>query len=221
MLNDNMSFIEARDKSESEILKIFSIEYESAKSFTEMDITENDKNSSILLAISCILQRSQTTGQLSEMISTISLDIKEDGILDNQTIKDSILQHNQDIEPWRVKKIKENLLSRYTSLGLTGINIPDFEYYMDYNNDGEIDGKNLENTLEQVYESNITESFFEIIANTKDMIFTRSASFGMLDTFEIKIIDKSSSNLLRTFECTSDSNYDSSTKTCWYGRRGL
>lgn len=89
-----------------------------------MDMSKGDNSNAILIAISAILQGNNSVAELSELISKIILDIKEDGILDGRYL--NILKNNS--EALNLFEIRENLENRYRALGLN-ITIPYFEKY--------------------------------------------------------------------------------------------
>ena len=87
-----------------------------------LDITQAGSGNAKLLAISAILQGDRTVGQLSELFANISTDITTDGVLNDTSIQQVLLQsaYNLDLE-----EIRSNLEARYISLGLS-VTIPDF-----------------------------------------------------------------------------------------------
>lgn len=150
--SDNMSFSEAKLQAEEEILSIFSIDLESS-SFSSMDITKEGKSNAILLAITTILQINNSEAQLSELISLINIDIKEDGLLNSQTIVDEISTNATIIN---TNSVISNLESRYDTLGIT-VNIPDFYDYIDSDNDGILNGDEIYD-----YHDNQTSSDYQL-----------------------------------------------------------
>ena len=117
MANDKKSYDEAKRIAEEEILRVFFIGANEIDSFEEVDLSTAVKESSILLAISCILQNDNTEASLSELINKISSDLEPDGILDNAStvvaLKLSAMTFNED----KVNQITANLENRYLSLG--------------------------------------------------------------------------------------------------------
>ena len=91
-----------------------------------MDISSSGEDNAILLAISCILQGYRTESELSELISDISLDIKNDGILNDALLGSSIINHAIYLD---TIKIKTNLQNRYSSIG-SNYSIPPFGKYI-------------------------------------------------------------------------------------------
>ncbi|MHA1642061.1 MAG: outer membrane protein assembly factor BamB family protein, partial [Promethearchaeota archaeon] len=135
ILNQGMSFDDAKKQAEQEVLKIFKIPesiIENITLFEKMDICKEGISNAILLAASAILQGNNTVGELSELIAKISADIKTDGSLDDPTYVDQL---NENARQLNFAKIRNNLIQRYEYLGLH-VNIPKFEDYVDVDGDG-------------------------------------------------------------------------------------
>ena len=132
ILEEGKTFVQASQQAETEILSIFNINTSNLLSFNHMDISQAGESNAILLAISVILQNGNSVAELSELISKISLDIKEDGIINDQNITQTILNNGKIVN---LATIRKNIEDRYTSLGLT-VDIPKFEDYIDSDGDG-------------------------------------------------------------------------------------
>ncbi len=138
LINEGKTFTEARLQAETEVLKIFHIpeeEIEKANNFDEMDIVEEGNSNAILLAISVVLQGSNTVPKLIILLSEISEDISEDGTLDNGDILDALRENAMNLDADDLQTIRSNLKERYESMGPT-ITVPPFEDYMDSDGDG-------------------------------------------------------------------------------------
>ncbi len=134
--NEGLTFTEARTQAEIEVLSIFNISGDNISTFDQMDISQEGESNAVLLAVSVILQDDNTVAQLSEIISKINLDIKEDGTLDNSTYIDEIKNNSMNLN---LDAVRANLGNRYKSLGLT-VTIPGFEAYVDSDGDGILNG---------------------------------------------------------------------------------
>jgi hypothetical protein len=131
--NKALSFTAAKTQAEAELLAVFNIKnIANVAVFETMDISKVGESNAILLAISCILQRTNTVAQLSELISKISVDLESDGTLDSATTKAAIANYSSD---FTVAKVTTNLSKRYSDLGLSSIAVPDFGPYLDDDND--------------------------------------------------------------------------------------
>lgn len=123
---EGLTFDNAQIKAKEEVLTIFKITNTSSISdFDKMDLSKNTESDAILIAISSILQGENSVAELSELISKIILDIKEDGILDSLETINKLTENSKKLSLF---KIRENLENRYNSLGLN-ISIPLFEKY--------------------------------------------------------------------------------------------
>ncbi|MBN2080418.1 MAG: hypothetical protein JW838_15715 [Spirochaetes bacterium] len=123
---EGKSFTLARKQAHEEVLAIFNIA-DSTVSFERMDISETGDANAMLLAISASFQGDNSVAELSELIAHVSLDIREDGILDNQAYLDEITGNAFTLDCFLVG---EDLKNRYISLGLPMPNIPDMEPVM-------------------------------------------------------------------------------------------
>lgn len=122
---NGLSFDDAQKQAEAEILKIFGIAEDGIVGFNQMDISKEGKSNAILLAISSILQGNNSEAELSELISKIIIDIKEDGTLDDIKILSNLKLNAKYLNLFG---IRANLENRYNNLGLK-VAVPDFEYY--------------------------------------------------------------------------------------------
>jgi len=120
------SFSEAKKIAQAEVLAIFGIEKSDIASSETLDISIENEDNAILIAISIILQGNRTSGQLTELLANITTDIRDDGILNNQDIHEGLRNSavNLDLEAIRI-----NLENRYQELDIEA-SIPEFESYV-------------------------------------------------------------------------------------------
>ncbi|NOR44439.1 MAG: SUMF1/EgtB/PvdO family nonheme iron enzyme [Candidatus Delongbacteria bacterium] len=116
----------AKEQAQIEILSIFSIHEADVEDFEKMDISQNRISDAILLAISVVLQGSNSVSELSLLISTIIEDIKEDGILNDAGSNLEIYNNAKNLI---LPDVRNNIETRYDDLGLT-LTVPDFEKYV-------------------------------------------------------------------------------------------
>ncbi|HEY3371379.1 MAG TPA: fibrobacter succinogenes major paralogous domain-containing protein [Prolixibacteraceae bacterium] len=126
LLSNGSSFSDAKAKAQLEILSFFEMGKTSMTESEGLDITQLGDDNARLLAISVILQGSLTVPDLSELLANISTDIREDGILNSQTLGTLLINNARSI---RLDQIRRNLEARYETLGLT-VSIPEFEKYV-------------------------------------------------------------------------------------------
>lgn len=126
LVSNGMSFTEAKSQAQVEILSIFEISKNKILDSEQLDITKTGDDNAILLAVSVILQGHLSVSDLSELLANISTDIREDGILNSQTLGSKLINNAKTI---KLETIRTNLESRYEELGLN-VTIPDFEKYV-------------------------------------------------------------------------------------------
>jgi hypothetical protein len=158
MSNNGKSLLEARNQAEKEILKIFNIDEPSILNFNKMDISKNGDSNAILLAISVILQGESSEAELSELISRLKIDLKEDGILDSQDDKDELKNNSFNLQ---LKQIRSNIENRYSNLGVV-ITVPNFEGFIDS------DGNGIINKDDPVPILDLTYQWTKTIGGNKD-----------------------------------------------------
>lgn len=126
LVSNGMSFTEAKSQAQVEILSIFEISKNKILDSEQLDITKTGDDNAILLAVSVILQGHLSVSELSELLANISTDIREDGILNSQTLGSKLINNAKTI---KLETIRTNLENRYEELGLN-VTIPDFEKYV-------------------------------------------------------------------------------------------
>lgn len=135
LTSSGITFPQARLQAQQELLSFFGISLPSGTdNFEHADISRNDEVSAALLAISVALQRSgapmsqkpSLTAELTQLLAFFGNDFKDDGIISNTSIGDTIL-HN--IKMADLAKVRQNLQQRYTDLGISA-SIPGFEKYV-------------------------------------------------------------------------------------------
>ena len=126
LVKQKESFAEAKKKAQSEILGIFGFGNDEMQGSETLDISVNHDDNAVLLAISLIVQGNRSVGDLTELLAGISADITEDGIMDNENTLTSLRNSTLQLD---LQNIRQNLLTRFQSLGLPGA-IPNFEKYI-------------------------------------------------------------------------------------------
>ena len=119
---EKKTFTEAKKQAQKEVLNIFSMNMPTTTLSESLNIT----NDAQLLAVSCILQGPLSTGELMEFMTNISLDIREDGILDNQALGSRLIDNALVLS---LQEIRENIESMYAKINNT-VKLPDFERYI-------------------------------------------------------------------------------------------
>ena len=127
MENREMDLKDAKKQAQREVLEIFGIRKEFMTNSELLDISREGEDNAILLAVSAILQGNGSVAELSELLANVALDIREDGILDNEVLRERI--HSNMIK-LNTSQIRENLEQRYNELNVGAI-IPSFERYIE------------------------------------------------------------------------------------------
>jgi hypothetical protein len=126
LLATGITFDSAKNEAQREVLNIFNMNSSDIPNSENLDISENGEGNARLLAISSILQGFRTESELSSLLSTISNDIRTDGILNDVATQSSIIDHALLLD---TISIRTNVSAFYSSLGITA-NIPHFEKYI-------------------------------------------------------------------------------------------
>ncbi len=85
------AFDDAKVQSLDEVYGIFGFSSSDSDYPETFDITETGDNNSILLAVSAIILGTNTEAELAELISGIYLDIKTDGVLDDEKLQSALI----------------------------------------------------------------------------------------------------------------------------------
>lgn len=123
---NGMNFNNARSQALREILSIFSLEKEDIRNADLLNIAENHEDHAVLMAASVILMGMRSTGELSELMGSISSDMKVDGVLNDSTLGSCLIN---DARLVNQRDIRENIENRYDELG-NAASLSDFESYM-------------------------------------------------------------------------------------------
>ena len=86
LMNKGKSFAESKTQAQKEILGIFNIVMSNIRTSENLNLSESGDDNGILLAISSILQGYRSESELTELLSNISNDIKEDGTMDSEAL---------------------------------------------------------------------------------------------------------------------------------------
>jgi hypothetical protein len=125
-MKNGKSFADSKIQAQKEILAIFNIEKSNIKTSENLNISESGDDNGILLAISSILQGYRTESEMTELLSNISNDVKEDGILNSETLGSDLISQAIALD---TISIKNNLAKRYRDIGAT-VSIPYFGKYI-------------------------------------------------------------------------------------------
>ncbi|WP_199525242.1 PKD domain-containing protein [Pseudoalteromonas sp. bablab_jr011] len=126
LVNQNLSFSEAKVQAEQEVMKSFSfidVNWQMTN-FVEMNISEYGDSNAYLLLISAIIQNiNQSSAQLFEYIERLAQDLSDNGVVDSSDLIESI---NSSAQSVNLFKVKEKLVARYEEVGIV-VNLPDVD----------------------------------------------------------------------------------------------
>lgn len=126
LIKNGKTFADAKIQAQKEILSIFNITKSAMKTSEDLNISEKGDDNGILLAISAILQGYRTESEMTELLSNISNDLRENGVLDSQSLGSALINHAIVLD---TVSIKTNLIQRYSEVGVT-VNISSFGKYI-------------------------------------------------------------------------------------------
>ncbi len=127
LVGNGMAFADAKTQAQHEILVAFNIGAGAIASSEHLDISQAGDGNAVLLAISAIVQSNRSEAQLTELLSTISSDLREDGLLNTSAAHATLVAGVEYIKP-RLAAIRTNIVARYAALGVPAT-IPAFEPY--------------------------------------------------------------------------------------------
>lgn len=154
LVKDGSSFSSAKAQAEKELLKCFGITDEISTP-ENISITDNNRNASILLAISTIMLYNRSEGDFTAFMSKFATDFADNGLIDDLSVRNGIKEGQENVHPSEVA----NKMKEYYGKQNVAVYCEDFSKYIDFNGDGVIDDKDgeyLDIVPDQVtYEENI------------------------------------------------------------------
>lgn len=134
LLEEGSSFTDAKLQAEREFFHTLGITDSLNVQFEELDISEISNGNAALLAFSVITQKTAyymseiptLTAQLTQLLTEIKYDFKEDGILNDEYVIDKL---QKNISQLNYLQLRGNIEKRYAEIGVD-VSIPDFEQYV-------------------------------------------------------------------------------------------
>jgi len=123
---NSMSFEDAKQTAQTEVLAAFGISADEMQASETLNISVDNNDNAILLAISLILQGNRNVGELSELLALTSSDLRENGVIDNEETLNNLRSSTLALG---LDSIRDNLVARYQDLNVPA-SIPDFESYI-------------------------------------------------------------------------------------------
>ena len=126
LVGSGNTFSSAWKTAHDDVLKVFLADDANAKDPDKVNITGSSDPDAALLAISAICQGYRSQGDLTDLLSRISFDVKTDGKLDDGNAKSALIN---DARTFDLKAIRSNVTGRYKNMGLT-VSPGNFEKYI-------------------------------------------------------------------------------------------
>ena len=185
LIKNNMSFSEAKKQSQAEILAIFGFTALDMDNSEALDISIDNEGNAILLAISVIFQGYRSVGDLTELLATVANDISTDGVINNIGTIESLRKSAIEID---LPGIRQNLESRYETLGITA-SIPGFEKYVtDFIDFSVFAGKKPEATTDLATYIAADSSLLNGTVNANSISTTVAFEYGTDDNYGNSVI---------------------------------
>lgn len=130
LIKEGKTFDEAKQQAQKEIYRLFYIKESLTQSLSEdISLIKGDDHSAALLGISAtlLLYTDSDNAQLTELLSKVSIDLEDDGIVEpalRSSLKNTIGDINEN-------NVIENIKRRYKQLGLTVAFTSIFDVYLD------------------------------------------------------------------------------------------
>ncbi|MCZ4410649.1 hypothetical protein O3Q51_17670 [Cryomorphaceae bacterium 1068] len=127
LLDQGSAYAVAKAQAQEEVLSIFEIQLpDGLPSSENLNIANSEEGDAILIAVSSILQGHRSEADFSLLMADILSDIREDGVLDNQSIGADLIAHATLLD---TAAIKENLEAWYSDNDMN-IDVPFFGNYI-------------------------------------------------------------------------------------------
>ena len=126
LLDHGKDFTEAKRIAQTEVLDIFGYKLDDMNPSEMLDISIDEEQNAILIAVSLILQGNRSVGDLTELLANINTDIRQDGQLNDNNILNSLLNSASELD---ISTVRSNLQNRYKELEQS-VTIPGFEKYI-------------------------------------------------------------------------------------------
>lgn len=123
------NFPEAKAQAETEILNALGMPSFAHSGFERMDISQEGDHNAVLLAVSIILQADNTVAELSEFISKLALDLRDNGAVNDQLLQTKLSEQAGAFTDDMLNEIRDNISNRYTDIG-ANVSVAGFEHYI-------------------------------------------------------------------------------------------
>jgi formylglycine-generating enzyme required for sulfatase activity/N-acetylneuraminic acid mutarotase len=128
LFDQGLPFQQAKRQAQAEVLNVFGVTGVTIEQSETLDISKDGDGNAVLLAISALLQSNRSQAELTELLAGISGDLQADGVIGNPLIPPILIEGMEHVKP-RQDQIRENIISRYQSLGID-VTVPAFEQFL-------------------------------------------------------------------------------------------
>ncbi len=182
LVQEGKTFSAAKTQAEKELLTCFAIT-DIITSPEDVSITDNSKNSAMLLAISTIMLYDKSEAEFSEFIAKFSTDFADNGEIDNDLLRTTIAEGENHAHP---SEVIEKMQQFYEQKGVT-LKCDDFSRFIDFNGDGVIDENDGED-LEEIAPTYVAEeTFFGTEANAQSVLASAYAQTALFEAYQLTI----------------------------------
>lgn len=194
-------------KAQNELLAIFQISTDNISDFESLNISSQDSENGILIALSCIIQGRNSVADLSKLLADFKEDFGDNGKIDNANIRSELINNAKLLD---TSSIRTNMEKYYNALGLS-IKIPTFENHITKF----IDSFDSKKTLEISYptKGDFGDNLLAKASNS-EIVKAQTYSFSAIFPSEIKLLLKLKINKI-------DGNVtwatDKTKQTNWFG----
>lgn len=182
LVSEGKTFSAAKTQAEKELLACFAIT-DKISSPEDVSITDNSKNSAILLAISTIMLYDKSEAEFSEFIAKFSTDFADNGLIDSEQLCTTLAEGEKHAHP---SEVIEKMQQFYEQKGVT-LKCDDFSRFIDFNGDGAIDENDKED-LEEIAPNNMAEeAFFRTEADAQSVLASAYAQTALFESYQLTI----------------------------------
>lgn len=173
----------AKILAQNELLAIFQIRTDTVRDFENLNISSQESENGILLALSCIIQGRNSVAELSKLLADFREDFGDNGKIDNANIQSELINNAKLLD---TSSVRINMEKYYNTLGLS-FKIPAFEKHITTF----IDSFDFETTLDISYpiKGDFGENLLAKESNTQ-INKAQTYSFSAIFPSEIELLIK-------------------------------
>jgi hypothetical protein len=119
--DEGVGFAAAKERAHREVLEMFQLDPGAIGSAEDLDISKAGDANAALFAISVMLQGTRTVAELSELLSNIQSDLRNDGTLDDPDNGSALMAGATTVD---LANARDNLSKRFETLGVDAA-VPD------------------------------------------------------------------------------------------------